>query len=106
MSQFNISSLADKCAWSENTKDFVYCAVPKSLPDGVYPDDWYKGTVSTNDQIEKINYLESYLFLLSDLSREAGENIDVENIKVSKDAKYLIFNNKLDQSLWLLDISS
>ena len=50
-----ISTLVGKCAWTGDSL-YLYCAAPKSWPEGmVLPDDFYKKTVLTGDDIWKIN---------------------------------------------------
>ncbi len=49
-----IKTLPEKCVWNK-TGDTIYCAVPKSINSGLYPDAWYQGEVSFNDQIWKID---------------------------------------------------
>ncbi|MFZ1020156.1 MAG: hypothetical protein WAN61_04210, partial [Minisyncoccia bacterium] len=49
-----VKTLPEKCVWS-GASDAIYCAVPKSIVPGAYPDAWYKGEVSFNDQFWKID---------------------------------------------------
>lgn len=100
--RLGIHTLSEKCAWDPADLKFIYCAVPKSLGDNV-PDNWYQGITQTDDLIYKINVFDNYKYLLMDLSDQSKQKIDVENISVSKDGNFLIFTNKIDQSLWLLD---
>ncbi|MDO8579633.1 MAG: hypothetical protein Q7R72_02050, partial [bacterium] len=51
----SVQTIADKCVWSVKSKNIVFCAVPRSLPNGIYPDDWYKGKISFDDSVWKIN---------------------------------------------------
>ena len=95
--------LPEKCVVSNEDSTFIFCGVPKSAPSGL-PDSWYQGRVSTNDLLEKINVEENYLFTLSDLSAEAGSNIDIYKPLLSSRDNYIIFTNKIDQSLWLLKL--
>ncbi len=51
----NISTLVDKCAWVKDSIN-IYCAIPQSWPDSAtLPDDYYKNTFSTIDDLWKIN---------------------------------------------------
>ncbi len=102
ISALNTSTWPEKCAWNKADAKFVFCGVPKKILPANYPDDWYRGTVNTDDLIEKIN-ISGYSFVLSDLSVESKETIDTENLASSPDGNFLIFQNKLDQSLWMLD---
>lgn len=95
------SSMADKCVWSG---DNVYCAVPDELPSGSYPDDWYKGVVSTGDSIERIDPNNDISYVVSDLASESGEKIDVVDLIISSDKTHLVFRNKIDGYLWMFRI--
>lgn len=101
----SFASFPEKCAWMKKERDTVICAVPSSVPQGVYPDDWYKGAISFIDNIWKINTTTGQTTLISVLATEAKENIDMINLNLSSDDKYLTFNNKKDLSLWSLDLS-
>lgn len=55
----NISTLADKCVWTKDSLN-IFCAVPKSWPgSAILPDDYYKNSVSTTDDLWKINIVTS-----------------------------------------------
>jgi hypothetical protein len=102
--QLKASSLADKCLWFNDKSPSVYCAVPNQIPSGNYPDIWYKGLVSTEDSIEKIDVNNDIYYKVSDLSGESNEKIDVEDMSISPDGTHLIFKNKIDGYLWMLRI--
>jgi len=97
-------TLAEKCAWDKNEKLTAYCGASASLPNNL-PDNWYKGTVSFNDEIWKMNFETGETKLLASKDSFGGE-IDVENIMVSEDGKLLIFQNKKNLSLWSVVLSA
>ena len=94
----NVSTLVDKCAWAKDIIN-IYCAVPKSWPDfAILPDDYYKNTFSTNDDIWKIN-------------TETGEKTlifeyigNISNLAVSNDESHIFFILKENQFLYKLNI--
>ncbi len=94
----NVSTLVDKCVWVKDLIN-IYCAVPKSWPDfAVLPDDYYKNSFLTNDDIWKIN-------------TETGEKIlifeyigDISNLAVGSDGGVLFFISKENQFLYKLII--
>ena len=94
----NVSTLVDKCAWVKNQIN-IYCAVPKSWPEfAILPDDYYKNTFSTNDDIWKIN-------------TETGEKTlifeyigDISNLAVSNDESRIFFISKENQYLYKLNL--
>lgn len=101
----NMRTLADKCVWTKNKPIAVFCGVPENLDVATYPDDWYKGKVSTRDSILKIDYINGVYSNISDLSSESNQRIDVYEPKISNDDSHLIFKNKIDGFLWLLRLN-
>jgi len=95
-----LETLVDKCIWN-NDGVSVVCAVPKKLSTALYPDDWYKGLVLFNDNLWKINTIISD----SDVY-EFKDNIDAINLKITNNGDVIYFQNKIDQSLWQLDLST
>ncbi len=99
MVDFYARTLPEKCAWSEKDEDIVYCAVPYSPPSADYPDDWYKGKISFNDSIAKIDIATGETKVLF-----SERGFDVINPFLSPDDGYFIFVNKKDGSLWSLKV--
>jgi hypothetical protein len=99
-----IHTLADKCAWGNFYKDIVYCAVPFQPVSGTYPDDWYKGTLSTIDKIWQVNAQTGEVHLISPVFSVAKRNIDAFNLGLDSKDNYLFFMNKYDLSFWSLDL--
>jgi len=95
----NISTLIDKCAWS-NDSISIYCAVPKSWPDSaVLPDDYYKNAISTIDDIWKINTETGAKNIIS-------ENMgNISNLAPSSDGSSLIFILKNSGFLYQLKLT-
>jgi hypothetical protein len=93
-----LRTMPEKCVWGIEK---IYCAVPRTIPVGQYPDSWYSGEVSFNDQIWSIDPEAGTTTLILDPASEAGGKV-VDGIKLSLDAgeKFLFFVNKADSSLW------
>jgi hypothetical protein len=101
----SVRTMPEKCVWSSKS-DALYCAVPKSIGNGLYPDDWYKGEVSFSDQIWKINVADGTASMLIDpISVPGGEEIDGTKLSLDKDENYLFFVNKKDSFLWELELN-
>ena len=99
-----VRTLPEKCAWG-SVSDVVYCAVPKEINGGQYPDSWYQGEVSFSDQIWKINILTGNTTLLIDPTIiRGGEEVDGIKLMLDASGKYLLFVNKKDSFLWKLDL--
>ena len=99
-----IKTLADKCTWGNFYKEVVYCAVPFKPVSGSYPDDWYRGNISTIDKMWQINAKNSEIHLISSIFTEAKRNIDAYNLGLDTKDNYLFFMNKADLSFWSLDL--
>ncbi len=99
-----VKTLPEKCVWG-GASDVVYCAVPKVLLPGPYPDAWYQGTVSFSDQIWKINVGSGNATIIADpLSVSGGEDIDGIKLALDSGENYLFFVNKKDSFLWELQL--
>jgi len=93
-----VSTLVDKCAWVKNSIT-VYCAVPQSWPDwATLPDDYYKNTFSTIDDLWEIN-------------TETGEkNLvfqgvgDISNLDINSNNNSLIFISRNSGFLYQLNL--
>ncbi len=101
-----IRTLAEKCTWGSFYKNMVYCGVPSQNIEAAYPDDWYRGYISTSDKLWQVNASTGEVNLLSSLSDKAKRVIDVFNLSVDDRDNYLYFMNKDDLSFWSLDLVS
>lgn len=99
------NTLADKCVWSTLRKNEVYCAVPNTIPDGTYPDDWYKGKVSFVDKIWHLDITTGEVHLLANLLDISDTLIDATYLTLDPKENYLYFINKNDLTLWSLDLN-
>ncbi len=95
-----VATIADKCAWAADSSA-AYCGVP-SAPSAQYqyPDDWYQGAVTFNDQLWKIDVAGRYAQFLLDFNKETGKPLDAEALAVDPNDTTLVFINKTDGSLW------
>ncbi len=98
-------TLSDKCVWSSLKKDEVYCAVPTQIPEAIYPDDWYKGSVSFVDQIWHLNTTTGQVHLLANPLQLADTLVDAIRLKLDPKENTLYFVNKRDLTLWALDLN-
>lgn len=96
---FPFVTLPEKCTWTSTT--IVYCAVPKEIPQGIYPDIWYKGLTSFSDEIWKVDLATGETTKVLDFKEESGgEELDGINIAVDPDQQILAFMNKKDLTIW------
>jgi hypothetical protein len=95
-----VKTMAEKCVWG-SASDVIYCAVPKSIDPVLYPDSWYQGETSFNDQIWKIDIKSGNATMLLDpITLSKGEEIDGIKLALDDGANYLFFVNKKDSFLW------
>ena len=98
-------TLADKCVWSTLRKNEVYCAVPTEIAKGVYPDDWYKGTISFIDQIWHLDTTTGEVHLLANLLDLSNKLVDATELALDPKENFLYFINKRNLTLWSLDLN-
>jgi hypothetical protein len=99
-----VKTLPEKCAWN-NISDVVYCAVPKSIDGGAYPDTWYQGETSFNDIFWKIDIKNrNTTMLLDPTTVPGGEEVDGIKLALDENENYLFFVNKKDSFLWELNL--
>ena len=94
-----IQTLADKCVWTADDSA-LYCGVPTNAPTASYPDEWYQGAVSFNDEIWKIDVVGRYAEPILDFQQETGRPLDATALAVDPQNTVLSFVNKRDGSLW------
>jgi hypothetical protein len=99
----SVRTLPEKCVWG-NTNLTIYCLAPKSLSANNYPDSWYMGEISFNDQIWKISLETGNSSLLVDPVLVTGEEIDGIKPMLDQNENYLLFVNKKDSYLWELNL--
>lgn len=104
----NLKTLVEKCLWKD-VNSFI-CAVPKKMPGGVYPDDWYKGKVSFSDDyfveidVELSGVRE--VILKTDTVGDGQFNVDGYSLKLSASGQELFFIDRKTGDLWVYEIES
>jgi hypothetical protein len=95
-----VATIADKCVWTLDESS-IYCGIPQNPSTSyAYPDDWYQGAVSFDDQIWKIDVADRFAQLTLNFTSLTGESLDAESLSVDPENKELVFVNKNDDSLW------
>ncbi|MBI5134567.1 MAG: hypothetical protein HZA81_04285 [Candidatus Taylorbacteria bacterium] len=95
-----VSTLSDKCVWSAKEKVSIYCAVPRFIESGLYPDDWYKGRISFEDSFWKINVSTGVTEEIFNPLSEAGVSMDIFDLSLDEKETMLVFRNKRDMTPW------
>ncbi len=97
-------TLPEKCVFSLKNPLIAYCAVPRPLPPGSYPEDWYKGKVQFDDAIVKIDLDKNIETPIVNLHDEGGIAIDAVNLSLNERETFLMFQNKRDGFVWSYDL--
>lgn len=97
------SLIADKCSFVGD-RATLYCGLYYNT-DINTPISWYQGTLTTSDELVKINAIDGTIVTLVNLKETAGRDIDVSRLTGSNDAVRLYFNNRVDGTLWIYDQS-
>ncbi|MCC2631101.1 MAG: seg [Candidatus Paceibacter sp.] len=100
-----VSTVANKCVWSKRNKNILYCAVPTAIPAGDYPEMWYQGLVSFNDNIYQIDTATNKTEIIAQPLNEYKQSIDATDLSLSANEDYLLFTNKKDYTIWTLNLS-
>ncbi|MCI5108673.1 MAG: hypothetical protein MRY49_02395 [Candidatus Pacebacteria bacterium] len=90
-------TLPEKCV---NYSEEILCATPKTLPLGDYPDSWYKGVVSFDDEFVSYDP-KGFGF---EVLHSPTEDIDAVDLRLNQTSSHLLFINKKDLTLWALDL--
>ncbi len=95
--------IPEKCVLNQKTTHTFFCAVPANLAEGLFPDDWYKGTLAYNDILWEIDLTNVTATVLSNPLTESGREIDVVQIGTNTTGTYIYMINKNDNTLWMFD---
>ncbi len=101
-----IRTLADKCAWGNYYKEIVYCAVSTQQTSATYPDDWYRGNITSSDKIWQLNVKSGDIRLVSSIFDKSDRLINAFNLGLDTRDDFLFFMNKDDLSFWSLDLNA
>lgn len=104
ISELSFKTLPEKCIWSKKENAVLYCAIPENIAFSTYPDVWYQGLINFSDSIWKIDIGTGEARLIMNIQEESGEVIDVTNLYLSPSDDYLLFTNKIDLTLWGLQL--
>jgi hypothetical protein len=99
------STFPEKCVWSNTDIKIIYCAVPKDIPTGDYPDLWYQGLVSFTDDIWMINTDTMASTLVFNPKDETNNDFDLMNLQLDKNTDFLFFIDKKTLTFWSLNLN-
>jgi hypothetical protein len=99
------TTFPEKCVWSKKDKNIFYCAVPQEFIGRDSLTLWYQGSTSFTDNIWKFDIKNNVSSMVGELFNESNEQIDVIKPILSENEQYIVFINKIDNSLWSLDLT-
>ncbi|MEK7192706.1 MAG: hypothetical protein AAB682_01055, partial [Patescibacteria group bacterium] len=94
----------EKCVFDPLVYTIIYCATPEVSPTEKYPDDWYKGVISPNDKLWRLDTVSEESEVIFNPRVEAQTEIDMQKLAVKDDGMAIYFINKRDSTLWELTI--
>lgn len=97
--EFGVRALAEKCAWFLDDRTIICAAPTKSPADALMPDDYYKGTFSSPENLAMIN-LETGEHTEIQLS----QTYDIQTPAVDAREERLFFINRIDGLLYALGL--
>ena len=95
-----------KCTFDSLNKDLLWCGAPQQNTSQTYIDDWYKGTLTAQDDIWLINLKLGSVQMKIDTQTEIGHSLDILNPEMNTSGTSLFFKNKTDQTLWMYDLTA
>jgi len=95
-----LKTLPEKCTY---VMTLYYCAVPNNAPAGTYPDNWYQGSVSFNDDLWVVDYTNKKQTFIESLNANSN-SIDAIKLQLTNNAKTLYFIDKKTSLLWAYDL--
>jgi hypothetical protein len=101
LTQQGILMLKEKCVFDTAQEGAVWCAAPLDVVNTSYVEDWYKGTITSEDYLWFTELSTQSSTLKGDLPTLAGKTLDVAGITINSNGNVLLFGNKIDQTLWM-----
>ncbi|MBX4198064.1 hypothetical protein KW782_01890 [Candidatus Parcubacteria bacterium] len=105
ITQAKVGTIVDKCVWSKKQSSTLYCAVPKIIGTGKFPDLWYQGQVSFTDKLYTIRIDTGVNEPLTDEKNITTKNLDISHITLSPTEEYLFVTNKKDSTPWSIRLT-
>lgn len=94
------TALPEKCVFNPVIVSELWCGAPIEVSPRTYQTDWYKGLLTSNDYLWSVNIEEGSASAQVNFQQQTGRVIDVHGIQIDSTGTYLLFKNKLDNTLW------
>jgi hypothetical protein len=99
-----VSAPVEKCAWGTRYQELIYCAVPRNNATLNYLEEWYLGTLASDDALWQINTVTGEAHMILDPVELTTHSFDITDLQVSPLGDFLIFKTKQDDILWAATI--
>jgi hypothetical protein len=96
--------LSEKCAPDNTVENELLCAAPLTTSSD-YLEDWYKGTLRSEDFLWRTDLQSGSAELIEDLGTLANRALDVDGITSNRTGSKLLLRNKIDDTLWLYKVT-
>lgn len=101
-----MATIIEKCVWGPSPSTYVYCAVPRNFDTKNYLEQWYQGTLSSDDTLWRFDAATGNSTFLLDPSKETKTVFDITNLVVSPQEDYLLFRERKTDLIWSLALPS
>lgn len=105
LKQLPVLAWSEKCIFDLVSQNTLWCAASAGELSRDSQSDWFKGLVTFSDLLWKIDTVSGEATLIENLADSSGRDVDVIDVSVDQSSKFLLFKNKLDDSLWLKKIN-
>lgn len=95
-----VGTVIQKCAWAAGRRAELVCGIPRTVLEGLYPDDWLLGLIHTDDDLYRIDTDTGSITRVFNLSESGSGPFDITDLVLSDDGTYALFINRVDQTLW------
>ena len=102
--ELSLATLPEKCVWSQDNRT-IFCAIPKDISDlATLPDDYYKRTVSFNDDFWRMNLDTEEILKIFESKNEQATAYNAKELLLPPLENYLLFINQKDNLIYSLEL--
>lgn len=96
-----VQAIPEKCTFDTVDSTVLWCGAPVlTNTDRTFQTDWYQGTFSFNDYLWQIDVETGAATARVPFERDTGRQVDLIHPTVRDDGTALLFQNKIDRTLW------
>ncbi len=99
--QTPVTFMPEKCAFGKTNTTAVICGVDSFNPSPNTPDDWYRGTRTSNDLLWEYSFTRDLGRFIIAPEDATGRQVDLTNPQFGQNDSNFFFQNKVDETLWV-----